>query len=335
MNGSGPSGNSGCQYSRTETLAGVTILVCLLAVGVVVFLKQYSFNPAVLAAVSAEGRKTQTSGPPPANTWFAPELKEFGPPETFSPDNLYDKIDGKAELYLSAGFVRLNCRRFALKDAPDQWLEWFVYDMGTVAQAFSVFTVQRRAEAQTLDLAEYAYQTQNSIYFVCGSNYVEAVASAASAPLLDAMRSLARRFIAASPSGGTHVAQLELLPAENLVSGSQTLQSADVFGFDRFKNVYTAEYKVGDASVLGFVMSCANADAAQGLRDAYAAFLIENGGRPLAGRAAEHKPIEILGGIEIVFSEGAYVAGVHAAPRVDAAEQVATQLRRRLAKKAK
>jgi len=86
------------------------------------------------------------------------ELSAFSAPETFTADNLYDKVDGKADLYLTAGFVGLQCQRLALKATNDVWMEWFVYDMGTLPQAFSVFSLQRRAEAQTLDLTPFAYQ---------------------------------------------------------------------------------------------------------------------------------------------------------------------------------
>jgi hypothetical protein len=326
----------GRQISRAETFTGVVILLCLLAVALGVFRQQYLFNPAVLVARTAEPKGTAPEQSIAA-AWLPPELKEFGKPESFTPENLYDKIDGKAELYLAAGFVRMHCQRFALKDAADEWLEWFVYDMGTPAQAFSVFTEQRRAEARTLDVAEFAYQTQNALYFICGSNYVEAVASSAGGPLVKAMTAMARGFVAATAPGSGRLPQMELLPAQDLVPGSYTLQSADVFGFDQFKDVFTAQYKVNDAQVLAFVTSCQNADAAAALRDAYRAFLVENGGKPVAGQPGgdADKPIELMGSIEIVFSEGKYVAGVHAAPALGPAEQIAGRLHQQLAQKTK
>ena len=102
----------GRQYSRMETCSGVGILLCLVAVAAGVFLRQFSFNPAVLVARNAGLQMRQQSQPPSDFASLPPELKPFGPPETFAPDNLYDKIDGKAELYLAAGFVRLHCQRF-------------------------------------------------------------------------------------------------------------------------------------------------------------------------------------------------------------------------------
>jgi hypothetical protein len=320
------------ESSRLEKAVGLVILLCLAVIAGGVFAKQFSLSPAVVVAHNLELPKATMPNTGPAAARLPPELVEFGPPETFTPDNLYDKIDGKAELYLSAGVVRLDCQRFALKDAPDQWLERFVYDMGSLPQAFSVFTAQRRAEGQPLNLTEFSYRTQNSLYFVCGSNYVEVVASAANEPLRKAMLALASRFVAANPPSATRLPQLDLFPAENVVPGSFAMQSTDAFGFDRFKDVFTAQYKVGGPELTAYLTSCRDADAAAALRDAYRSFLLANGGKEieLPTNSALGKPIEIMSSIEIVFSERNFVAGIHAAPAVAPAQQVAGRLRGRL-----
>ena len=322
---------SGRQYSRMESWSGVAILLCLLAVALGVFLRQYSFNPAVLVARHAA---PQPSPPPGSQGDFAslpPELEQLGAPESFTPENLYRKIDGRAELYLTAGFVRLHCQRFALKDAPDQWFEWFVYDMGGALQAFSVFSTQRRAEGQPLDLTEFGYRTKNALYFVSGNNYIEAIASTANEPLINAMLSLAGGYVAARPAAAG-LPGMDLLPKENLVPATCTLESSDAFGFDQFKDVFTAQYRLDGAEVMAFVTSCPSAAAAVALRDAYRSFLLANGGKEVASQTggAPAKGIEIFGTIEMVFSEGNCVAGVHAAPAVAPAEQLARRLREHL-----
>ena len=145
---------SGNPCSRLERTLGLVVLLCLAAVTVGVLLKQASFNPAVLVAQTLEGQRELPAGSTvPATDFIVPfpdELEVFGPVESFTPENLYDKIDGKAELYLAAGVVGMRCQRFALKPAGEQWLEWFVYDMGTMPQAFSVFSTQRRTEGESV-----------------------------------------------------------------------------------------------------------------------------------------------------------------------------------------
>jgi len=178
--------------SRLEQTIGALVLLFLVAIGVGIFFKQFNFNPAVLVFHEISSPKKGTELAATTATWLPAELAEFGTAESFTPDNLYDKIDGKAELYLASGIVAMRCQRFALKTDGNQWLEWFVYDMGTLPQAFSVFSTQRRAEGETLDLTDFAYRTQNAVYFVSGSNYVEAVASSSDEALMNATLDMAR-----------------------------------------------------------------------------------------------------------------------------------------------
>ena len=69
------------------------------------------------------------------------------------------------------------------------------------------------------------------------------------------------------------------------------------------------------------------------MRDAYRSFLIANGGKELEAQPAGEwgRAIGIMGGIEIVFSRGHFVAGIHAAPDVASGETLASRLCQRLA----
>lgn len=318
--------------SRLERTVGFVVLLSLLAIAGGIFFKQFSFNPAVLIAREIALPQKRAESLTATVPWLPAALKKFGPAESFTPDNLYDKIDGKAELYLAAGVVGMRCQRFALKEADDQWLEWFDYDMGTLPQAFSVFSTQRRAEGESLDLTDYAYRAQNAVYFVAGSNYIEVVASSSNQALMNATLDLAKRFVAASPLSTGRLPEFEIFPPENLVPGSQTLQSADAFGFDQFKNVFTAQYRARDTDVMVFLTPCSSAEAAAALSAAYRSFLLANGGKEMEAPASSlAKPVEIMGGVELVFSKGKFVAGVHSAPSIGVAVELAGRLSERLA----
>jgi hypothetical protein len=326
----------GSLCSRLERTVGFLVLLILLTIAGGIFLKQFSYNPAVLISREIGSPRKGTELGPISPPWLPSELKEFGRPESFTPENLYDKIDGKAELYLASGIVGMRCQRFALKSNQDQWLEWFVYDMGTLPQAFSVFSTQRRAEGENFNLTDYAYRTQNAVYFIAGNNYIEAVASSSNDALMNATLDMARRFVAASPKSAERLPEFEVFPPENLVAGSQTLESADAFGFDQFKNVFTARYRTGSVDVMAFVTSCSSQDAANKLSIAYRSFLLENGGEEMEAPTTEFgKPIKIMDAIELVFSKGKVVAGVHSAPSVEVAVELANQLDQRLGEKTK
>jgi hypothetical protein len=332
---------SGKKGSRTEQGIGILILLCLVVIAAGFYYKQFSFNPAVLASASvapAAAKTAATAVSAEAPPDLPPEFTVMSAPENFGPDDVFNKIDGKADLYLTAGFVHLTCQRFALKATNDDWMEWFVYDMGTLPQAFSVFSLQRRAEAQTWDLTPFAYQTENALYFVSGRYYVEAVTAMPVPAMMTGMLAMARQFVTAHPAGASVIPELKLFPPENRQAGSEGLQMADAFGFDGFKNVFTAKYQLPrggtNMEVLAYLEITNTAAAASALRDAYRSFLLSNGGKEMESgeTAVPGKPVNFMDSIEIVFAVSNIVAGVHAAPDAASAAAVARQLAESLRK---
>ncbi len=316
----------------TETYVGSVIVLVLVIVAGGVFVKQFHYDRTVFLAAAPSGSAGKSSAPfsPAVNAFvdLPSELTPLSAPETFNPDNLYDKIDGKAELYLSAGVLGMRCQRFALKNDSNAWMEFFVYDMDNLRQSFAVYSMQQRADAQLLDLATYAYKTKNALFFCCGRYYIEAVTASPAEEMMAAMLLVSRQFVAKNPPQETRLAELDLFPSEHLVPNSYMLQPADAFGFDRFKNVFSAKYTVNGAEVMAFLAIRPTAEEATALRAAYQQFLLTNGGRnlPGTGQPPAASLAEMLGSVELVFSRGKVVGGVHTAPSAEAAEQMAALL---------
>jgi hypothetical protein len=204
--------------------------------------------------------------------------------------------------------------------------------MGALPQAFSVFSLQRRAEGQAIGLTPFAYQTDNAIYFVSGRYYVEAVTAMPVPAMMTGMMAMARAFVAAHPPGPSVIPELKWFPPENREADNDGLQMADAFGFDGFTNVFTAKYQLPsggtNVEVLAYLKITKTAADATALRDAYRSFLLSNGGKEMeaGGAAALGKPINFMDSIEIVFAESNIVAGVHAAPDAASAAKVSQQL---------
>lgn len=151
--------------SNLQTYLALTILAALLITAGVIFLWQFKYNPAVLNLdniVSSTALLSQTQKPSSNQTSFPlPEgLAALSPPEVFEPPNLSDKINGKAELYLTAGFVSLQSLRFKHSGVSNVWMEAFIYDMASDQNAFAVFRAQRRDDADSLNLTQHSYQTK-------------------------------------------------------------------------------------------------------------------------------------------------------------------------------
>lgn len=316
----------------------------LLVLGIVlagVWRQQSRFNPAVtVAALAAKQAGAPAMATPAAaaqdllEPWPA-AVRKMSAAEAFDEATLSDKIDGKAELYLSAGFVAMRCQRVALATAADSWVEAFVFDMGKPASAYSVFSSQKRPEAPDAGVADYSYLADNQLCFVHGKYYVELVAADAKAATLAAARELALALIAAHPVEERADVSREqaLFPPQDLVAGSVSLLSADVFGFIELKDVYAARYREDGDEVTLFVARRASPADAAWIAAAFRAYLVQKcGGKELPPSAAvpDAAFVDLDGSCDSVFVSGSLMAGVHQAPNRDAAERLAARLQQHI-----
>jgi hypothetical protein len=327
---------------RTESLVGAAILVVLAGIAIGVYTRQSAYDRELFRAPVVESPPVLlgSGAVAPARPEATSELQNYlpdglsvlTPPESFTPENLSDKIDGKAELYLSAGFARMLCQRFAQPGNPASWLEVFVYDMGSARNAFAVFSAQRRADAEVLALTRFAYRTANAVFFIQGSEYVEIVAAEANDAIARLMLAYAERYVNSKPADTATAGERAPFPPDNLDESSITLLAADVFGFDRLNQVYVASYQTAAGPITAFVSERASAEEAGELAASYRQFLLANGGveRPTAVTIPEGKMVQVFDSYEVIFSKGRMLAGVHDAGAEDAAQQLAAQLYRGL-----
>jgi hypothetical protein len=318
--------------SPRESAASVAVLCCLALIAAGIGLTQSRFHPAVLnlSAVAADPHTAAA----PAPTEGAPLIPTpegvvvLTPAESFDRESLSDKINGKAELYLSAGFARLDCQRFALSDRPEAWMEAFVYDMGSPQNAFAVFSSQRRADVVALDIGDFAYRAGNAFFIAHGHYYLELIASAEDDRLEAALAGLAENFLRSRPVAAAEISERDLFPAPGLNEESIRLIAADAFGVAGLDQVFTASYTRKTTPLTAFLSRRTDADAAAEQVRSYAEFLTAYGGKRLA--ADDPVPgavvVEILDTYMVFFSQGPYFAGVHEAEDIDQALELARDL---------
>ncbi len=329
-------------YNRTETFIGVAVILLLAITGTLIFLKQFRYDPSifpsgmVLSITSSQPlpneKSDQKSDQKPENTLSLENMTPMTPPETFNEENLSEKINGKAELYLSAGFKSLTCRRFNKPGDTGSWLEVFIYDMGNIENAFAVYSVQKREGSIPLQLASFIYKTKNALFFVHGNYYIEIISSEVSDSLMDSMLSFSGDFIKNRNIEEKAISETALFPSENLDSNSIILFSSNAFGFDKLNMVFAADYKTEKGKIKAFLSRRKNQKEAKELAVSYSDFLISLGGKSVK---YESKPdnieiIEIMNTYEFIFSNGSFLAGIHSAEDLNGAKRIVTALNKKL-----
>jgi hypothetical protein len=176
-----------------EWLVSLAVLLVLASVAYSLYLKQQHFNPALtqkraaLEKIQPAAAKPPGAGGPDLAALAKDLLQPLSPPEHFTPGTLYHKINGKADLYLQAGFKSLIAQRLALPGREDVWCELLLYQHESPEQAFAVFSQQRRPGASPLEYHQNGYRSQNALYLAKGPYYLEMVAASPDPALMEAM----------------------------------------------------------------------------------------------------------------------------------------------------
>ncbi len=310
---------------RRERRAGVGLTALLLAVVAALVLTQADFDPALYQPPVVPATGLATGAPDElsalAPTGFAPT----GALERFDADTLYEKIDGKADLYLSAGFRGLTCRRFASAADPGVAFEACVYRLADADAAFSVFSRQRRAGDAVDGLAPNAVATSNALFAARGSSYVEVVSADEGEPARAARLAFALAW-AASVGPAAAAAAPAPFPPEGQVEGSVRLLKDSVFGFARLDDVYTAEYDEGGDLATAFWSERRTADEARELGEALVQHLAGAGATRLEPLVPGATTLDALGSLEVVCARGRHLAGVHQADTEALARRLAAAM---------
>ncbi len=323
---------------RLESAISVFLLTLLLLIGIGVFIRQFDVD------MVRFGIDTTTAGPlseqiepntqEPALDALTPDgFKEFSEIETYDAGNLYEKINGKAPSYTESGFVKLFTRRFISKNDESLWMELFVFDMAAIRNAFSIYSVQKRADALMFAFArpQPCYRTSNGLYFVHGNFYVELIGSTESVALDKAMAEIAVKFASQKIVDDAKITEFALFPEEDFIPGSFKLYLANAFGFDGFTDIFTCRYKLGDQSITTFLSKRPDPRDARTTAESYYNFLIENDAvdKPTANKTLKDigaKVLDFYDTTEIIFAIGPFVGGIHEAENQRFAEELAARL---------
>ncbi len=332
---------------RLESLVSIVLLVILLIVGLGVVMRQSDVDMTRFGIgldVSAPPAEPQEPASPAVLDLdsLAPDgFKTVSTARTYGPENLYEKINGKAPLYTDSGFVSLSTQRFVSTADENLWMELFIYDMAAIRNAFSVYSLQKRLDSQPLSAAQFAYATSSGVYLACGRYYVELIGSAESPGLLGAMKPIAERLHKILfDEKNERIAELDIFLPENRLAGSEKLYLASAFGFEGLKNTFVCQYETGGVEVTAFLGRGADPQTALAVAKDYCDFLIENDATPAeaAGETiknASGRVFDFYGTTEIVFAVGPFFAGIHEAEDKRTAEHLAETLIIRLTEVAK
>lgn len=183
---------------------------------------------------------------------------------TYDADNLWEYINGAAELFVQ--YDVQTCRTADLASG-DLMVTVDLYDMGSPLNALGVFKQENPGGPPLLRAIMAAVSPPYQALLLKGATYVKV--NAIEGELTDASgRQLLEALADALPGGTTLPAELDLLPADGKVPGSEGYSHRRFLGLTELSGCVYAEYAGdGDETWLGFVVVPAAGSAPASLWD--------------------------------------------------------------------
>jgi hypothetical protein len=222
---------------------------------------------AILAATASQaaGSKPAPARPAEASSLF-PKIGGWrlsDGPTTYSPETLFEYIDGGAESFLQFDFQELASatyvsdevhhgeNRKSLGTSPAT-ISVDIYRHRDAMRAFGMYTQERPAGTTPLPIGIEGYAGQDYLEFVVGSYYVKLVQSGAQDPA--ALRRFAEKLAAGLPGTRAAPAVLKCFPERGKRVRAEKLTARDFLGHPFLHDAVAVPYQIGGANFRLFVV---------------------------------------------------------------------------------
>ncbi|MCX6135581.1 MAG: hypothetical protein NTU47_17375 [Ignavibacteriales bacterium] len=192
----------------------------------------------------------------------------------YTPNNLWDVIDGAADLFLEYNFVDLRIARY--QRSSDIEIKVELYRHKTAVDAFGMYSQERYPDYHFINLGTQGYTEKGTLNFLCGEYYakISTVQSAQEAQvgLMAIGKTLARGLN--RPSSWPDL--LAAFPQKGKQANTEQFISKNFLGYSFFNNVYTASY-IEDVPFKAFIIRMGSAEEARKTAETYFASLPKDG----------------------------------------------------------
>jgi hypothetical protein len=160
----------------------------------------------------------------------------------FTPDNLWDFINGAADNYLAYGFADLHVAEYK---KGKEVIKLEVYRHKNNILAFGIYSSERSPSFNFLKLGAQGYNAGGSTNFFKGSHYVKIRTYSKKDKTLQSAALLARQMAEMITGESSVPAALSLFPAEGRKVNEETFINESVLGHSFLNNAFKATYQSG------------------------------------------------------------------------------------------
>lgn len=188
--------------------------------------------------------------------------------EVFNPDNLFDRINGAAPLFIENNFREMTSMEY--KKGAD-YITIQAYRHATPEDAFGMYSSERSSELRYIPVGGEGQGDGTNLYFFAGNIYVK-MWSNASGDVSEELQSIGKKLAEKIDPQAAYPVVLRAFPEKDCVPYSAAYITSNYIGHEFLNTVYTMKYKKGDISFQLFVIDGKTADGTKETLSKYFTF---------------------------------------------------------------
>jgi len=194
--------------------------------------------------------------------------------EIFNRDNLYERIDGAAPLFLENNFQEMTS---AVYTSDSDYITVQIYRHATAEDAFGMYASERSSDMEFYPgIGGEAQGDEYGLYFFAGKIYVKMSANNESASVSAAMKAIASGFAGKIDKNSAYPSIINSFPKDGMIQHSAAYVTKNYIGHEFLAPVYTADYNLFGKKIQAFVIDAKTIENAKQILSDYFKFTQQN-----------------------------------------------------------
>ena len=161
----------------------------------------------------------------------------------YTSDNLWEVIDGAAELYLAYNFQDLHQAIYAADNDREVKVELYHHD--NPVNTYGIYTAERMPDYTFIETGVQGYTSKDILNFFTGCYYVKISSYGRNTVEEETLKTIAGEVSLSLNQTGSWPAEVQLFPAEGKVAMSDGYIASNFMGYSFFRSAFTALYSAG------------------------------------------------------------------------------------------
>ncbi len=243
-------------------------------------------------------------------------------PQIYSPETLFEYIDGAAEAYLGYDFQQLLVSTYE-KEGTESVVTVEIYDMGSPLNAFGIFSSERYPDIPEVQFGLAGYLEGEVLNFISGPYYIKLLCYNGEEKTADYLKEFAGAVDEKIKDKGSWPALFKMFPTANLIKNSEKYIKKNFMGFDFLANGYAVSYHFDQGQYDAFIIDAKTESEArsslQKLLDFYAGEKM-----PFVQEGDRYRQVNRYGQVILISQVRNYLFGLSRVPLVLADQSVQT-----------